>query len=54
MKEQCVITESGIPVYSYVNPYLHSFCLCLYVKAGAIYESESENGITHFFEHLAI
>ncbi len=52
--EQCICTESGIPVYSYLNPSLHSFCLCMYVKAGSMYEAEKENGITHFFEHIAI
>ncbi len=52
--EQVFVTTAGIPVYSYPNPHLHSFCLCLYVKAGPMYEGKEENGITHFFEHVVI
>lgn len=52
--EQLLKTKAGIPVYSYPNPHLHSFCLCLYVKAGSMYEKKRENGITHFFEHAVI
>lgn len=52
--EQCMRTRNGTLVYSYTNPHLHSFSLCMYVKAGSMYESEEENGITHFFEHAVI
>ncbi len=52
MKEQLRTTENGIAVYSYPNRYLHSFCIALYVKAGCLYESEAESGITHLLEHL--
>ncbi len=52
--ERSFKTKAGIPVYSYLNPHLHSFCLCLYVKAGSMYEKKRENGITHFFEHVVI
>ena len=51
-KEQCRITDSGITIYSYPNEHLHSFCIALYVKAGCLYESEEDNGITHLLEHL--
>lgn len=44
-------TKNGLPIYTYANPSLHSFCLCLYVKAGPLYETDGENGITHFWEH---
>ncbi len=47
------ITKNGVEVYGYRSPYLHSFCLCLYVKAGPLYEKDEENGISHFFEHTA-
>ena len=46
------MTENGIRIYSYPNPHLHSFCIALYVKAGCLYESEEDNGITHLLEHL--
>lgn len=52
MKEQLKVTENGISIYSYPNPHLHSFCIALYVKAGCLYESEEDNGITHLLEHL--
>ncbi len=52
--EQSFKTTAGIPVYCYPNPHLHNFCLCLYVKAGPMYERKEENGITHFFEHVVI
>ena len=51
--EEKIITSNGVEVYGYRSPYLHSFCLCLYVKAGPLYEEDSENGISHFFEHTA-
>ena len=52
--EQKVYTKGGIPVYIYDNKDSHSFFLSLFVKAGSIYESDTEAGITHFFEHVAI
>ena len=51
-REECKYDRHGIPVYRFANPALHSFCLCLYVRAGSMFETESENGITHFLEHL--
>lgn len=44
-------TKNGIDVYSYKNPALHSSHISLFVKAGSMYESAEENGITHFLEH---
>jgi predicted Zn-dependent peptidase len=35
-----------------VNENLHSFCLCLYIKAGSMYEQDELNGATHLWEHL--
>lgn len=52
MKEQFTMTNNGISIYSYPNRHLHSFCIALYVKAGCLYESEEDNGITHLLEHL--
>lgn len=52
--EEKRILKNGISVYSYKNPESHSFHLSLFVKAGSMYESENECGITHFFEHIAI
>lgn len=50
--EQQLLTKNNVPVYFYTNPNLHSFCLCLYVKAGLVYESNETNGITHLWEHM--
>ena len=46
--------RSGINVYTYKNPALHGFCLSLFVRAGVMYESEGERGITHFLEHVMV
>ncbi len=51
--EEKIISSNGVEIFGYRSPYLHSFCLCLYVKAGPLYEEDSENGISHFFEHTA-
>ncbi len=51
--EDKIISSNGVEIYGCRSPYLHSFCLCLYVKAGPLYEEENENGISHFFEHTA-
>lgn len=45
------ITQNGVTVYSWPTPHVHSFCLCLYLKAGPLYESDEDNGLTHFWEH---
>ncbi len=46
------VTPNGSTVFFYKNNMLHSFCLCLYVKAGSMYEKKKKNGISHFFEHI--
>lgn len=51
--EQTFLSDNQITVYTYPNENLHSFCIALYVKAGCLYESDTENGITHFLEHIA-
>lgn len=51
--EQKIVSKNGVRIYGYKNPALHSFCLCLYVKAGPLYENADNNGISHFFEHTA-
>lgn len=53
-KEKALKSKNGVNVYCYKNPALHSFYISLFVRAGSLYESESESGITHFFEHAAI
>ncbi len=50
--EQSFICDNGVTIYAYPNENLHSFCLALYLKAGCLYETEDENGITHFIEHI--
>lgn len=52
MNEQTTFTPQGIPIYSYPNPHLHSFCICLYMKGGPLYETTEQNGLSHFFEHI--
>lgn len=50
--EKRLLTKDNLPIYFYTNPNLHSFCLCLYVKAGSLYETDETNGITHLWEHM--
>ena len=52
--EKTLTSKNGIPVYSYTNPSQHSFFISLFLRAGSMYESVEESGITHFFEHVAI
>ena len=52
ISEQCIMGTNGVPLYYYPNPHLHSFTLCLYLKAGPMYEKPQENGISHFLEHI--
>ena len=40
-QEHC-LSAGGVPVYLYSNPCLHSFCLALYIKGGALYEKPEE------------
>lgn len=50
--QQLCTTANGIPVYSYLQPHLHTFTIGLYVKAGVLYEMPGQTGITHFLEHV--
>lgn len=51
MKENSVSVK-GINIYSLTNPHLRSFYLSLYVRAGSIFETTDNNGISHLFEHV--
>lgn len=42
---------NGVDIYAIRNGNLHSFCLCLYILAGSMYEKDGENGISHLYEH---
>lgn len=50
--EQVSVTSNQVFVYRYANPHLHSFCICLYLRAGSLFETDEKNGISHFFEHV--
>ncbi len=50
--EQLICTNNQVSVYQYANPHLHSFCICLYLRAGSLFETDERNGISHFFEHI--
>ena len=51
-QEETLIAANGVPIYFYGNPHLHSFCICLYIKAGSLYEPNDWNGATHLWEHM--
>ena len=46
------VNVNGVNIYSLINPALRSFCLCLYIRAGSIFETSADNGISHLFEHI--
>ena len=52
--EEKFLTQNGIEIYGYRNPNSHGFFISLFVRAGSMYETEADSGITHFFEHIAI
>ena len=54
MREEKRILKNQIALYSLRNPSSHGFFISLFLKAGAIYESPDEAGITHFLEHITI
>ena len=45
-------SQRKIPVFCDRNPGLHRFVLSLTLLAGPLYETEGEEGSSHFFEHL--
>lgn len=51
--EKKLTASGGIPVYYYENEHLHSICICVYFKAGLLYEKRENAGITHLWEHMA-
>ncbi len=52
--EKRFLTDNHVEIYHYPGQHLHSFCIGLYLRAGSMYESEEENGISHFLEHIVI
>ncbi len=54
VREEKRISKSGIDVYYYKNPSQRGFQISLFVRAGSMYESSGERGITHFLEHILI
>ena len=47
-------SKNGVCVYEYRNPSLHGFYISLFLRSGNMFESEGENGITHFLEHISV
>lgn len=52
--EKCYVTNNNVNIFNYPGDHLHGFCISLYLNGGSIYESEDENGISHFLEHVII
>ena len=47
-------TKNGIDIYGYKNSSQNGFFISLFLRAGSMYESERDSGITHFLEHVSI
>ncbi len=43
---------NGMTLFNFPNEAQNSFCLGLYARAGSLFESRENNGITHFLEHI--
>jgi len=52
IKEKSRVLANGVPLYSYRLPHTHSFVISVFLRAGCLFESENESGITHLFEHM--
>ena len=50
--ETTTVSQNGVKLHSLKSRGLHGFCLCLYAKAGVLYENDTQNGISHFVEHI--
>ena len=45
--------NNGLRAALFRMPYLRSVSIGVWVKAGSIFESPAENGLSHFMEHMA-
>lgn len=54
IKEEKYLTRSGVEIFGYRNTASAGFYISLFLRAGSMYESEKDSGITHFLEHVAI
>ncbi len=52
--EERITAKNGIEIFSYKNQNLHGFFISLFVRAGSMYEADTDSGITHFLEHALI
>ena len=52
--EKKITAKNGVEIYTYENPALHSFYISLFLRAGSMYESPEESGMTHFLEHALV
>lgn len=53
MTFQCTKLNNGFHILTYSMPGAQSVAMNLIARVGSRYESESENGISHFLEHMA-
>jgi predicted Zn-dependent peptidase len=53
MKPTITTLSNGLRVVSHAMPHLETVSLGLWVGAGARHETERENGVSHFLEHMA-
>ena len=52
--ERRTVCKNGLEIFDYKNPNIHGFFVSLFLRAGCMYESDSERGITHFLEHVLV
>lgn len=49
---QNITLKNGVRVVTERIPYLHSVSIGVWVKAGSSTETQEQNGISHFIEHM--
>lgn len=51
MREVIRTASNGIKISFAKNEALHSFCIGAYIRAGSMFETVRDNGISHLYEH---
>ncbi len=46
------ILDNGLTLVEVCQPHLHRGAIAIYFKAGSMYETKAENGLSHFLEHM--
>lgn len=51
-ERQREVLDNGLRVVTLELPHLHTVSIVMYAKVGSRYESQADNGLSHFLEHM--